>query len=958
MGGVHEQSDENEGEQMTKPQEYVDRETSSHKLLIKTIEGYLDDEVDDDTVREAYERITDGFFSVDSDWSITYINGRAARLLNREDGDVLGDCLWDTFPETRGTVFYEKAHEAVEQQRPVSFDGYYEVLDVWFHVNAYPSEDGLSVYFRDVTEEVERKKELERHGQIVESCPDALWMFSADLEEVLFVNSAYEDVLGQSIETLKDNPTAFVEATHPDDRDLLREKMHRAKEGRGVDFEVRVNPEEGYGRHVWARGQPVYEDGELVAVCGFTRDITERVERRHEIRKMKKRLDLAVESGNVGVWDWDVETGRVAVDENWNEHVGRGEPVDEIAVEDWESLVHTEDLSEAYEAIEEHFEGETEEYDVEFRMRNKDEEEWRWIRSVGRVVERDEDGEPQRAVGVHIDIDDRKRNEAALERRNRYLRRIQDASQRMLSATTREEVERIAVESSKKVFDDAEFYRWDDGFLRSENGEVGSGDGSPAWEAFSRGELMVTDIDEGRTQVYSDVSQKCSCDGSGEDVPPRRLDAPVGDDGVLAVHIRSLCVCDTVVRFVNSVTTSAETSLERIENERELQDAAESLRERNDELRRLSEINDVVRSLIKKVVDADSQEEIRRTICEQLLEVEGWEYTWFAEEDGNDVEATCCSDEEFTERLIGSLDGSPLEESLEDGEVRVVDDIARTDVSDWRRTVLDAGYLSAATVPVRYGSRRLGVLEVYSSQTGSFDGKYSEALVDAAKIAGYAITASEQMDAILSGGFERLTVRIDQDDVDCVFSRFVEEFDQGFRINAVSPGDDGTLVYFRTDVETDELRSVADEMGVELSETMNGYGATVSEMSVVDKAMDLGGRVSRYGPGEGSIHVDVDLPQGRDARDLLEAVSDEYPTVELVARKSNEKPELGEEPLSDLTERQRTVLRLAYESGFFETPREKTGQELADTMGITATTFHQHLRSAEEKMVDAVLDTD
>jgi len=50
------------------------------------------------------------------------------------------------------------------------------------------------------------------------------------------------------------------------------------------------------------------------------------------------------------------------------------------------------------------------------------------------------------------------------------------------------------------------------------------------------------------------------------------------------------------------------------------------------------------------------------------------------------------------------------------------------------------------------------------------------------------------------------------------------------------------------------------------------------------------------------------------------------------------------------------VLRLAYESGFFKTPREKTGQDLAESLGITATTFHQHLRSAERKIVDSILD--
>jgi PAS domain S-box-containing protein len=916
------------------------REVNGHRLLVESIEGYVDRKVDDETVREAYGRVTDGFFSVDRDWRFTYVNERAMRMLNTDEG-VIGERLWDAFPGAEGTVFYEKAHEAVESQCPVSFDGYYEPLESWFHVNAYPSEDGLSVYFRDVTEEMKSERELERHSRIVESCRDALWMFTADFDEALFVNSAYEDVVGQPAEALDDDPTAFIEAAHPGDRDLLRGKMERAKDGEDVDFEVRGNPKEGYERHLWVRGQPVYEDDELVAVSGFTRDVTERVEREREAREMRERLDLAVEVAEMGVWDWDVTTGEVEVNRNWNELVGRVPGDGAVTVEGWEALVHPDDLPEARREVDEHLEGETERYDIEFRMSDGD-GGWLWVRSVGRVVERDEDGEPERAVGVHLDIDERKENERALERRNEYLDEIQDATRRMISATETEEVGGILVEAASEVFEDADFYSWEEGVLRKsgDGTEIDSRDGGPVWEAFSGGETVVTDS------------------GDTEEGYGRSVDAPVGDDGVLSVKTSSASVHDSVVCFLDSVTASAEASLERIGKERDLRVVAERLRERNGELHRLSEIDEVVRRLIKEVVDADSHDEIRRTVCGRLLEVEDWDYVWFAEEDEGGVDATCCSDEGFTERLVGSLNGSPVLRTLEDGEVRVVEDVARCEVSDWRRTVLDNGYLSAATVPVSYGSRRLGVLEVYSSETGSFEDGYVDALIDAGMVAGYAITALEQMEALLSGGFDRLTLRIDEDEVDCVFSRLVDELGADFRVNAVASGGERTLAYFRTEAEDKALEAVADEIGVELSETMKGYGARVGEMSVVDKAKELGGRVSRYGPGGGGLEVDVDLPQGTDARNLLDAVSDEYPSTELVARRSEDEHEPDDEPLGELTDRQRTVLRLAHESGFFETPREKTGQELAGSMGITATTFHQHLRSAEKKLTDAVLDAE
>lgn len=1047
---------------------------SSHRLLIEAIDGYVDEEVGDEAVREAYERITDGFFAVDEDWEITYINRKATELLGADRSEVLGDCLWDAFPDTRGSIFHKKSQTAMEEQRPVSYEGYYGFLDKWFQVNAYPSEDGLSVYFREVTEEKEKEKEIELQACAVDRLNDILWIFEPGFTEVLFVNSAYEEILGQSVEALDENPTAFLDATHPDDRDLMREKMDEVSSGESVDFEVRVNPDEEYGRWIWINGEPIYDDGELTAVAGFSRDVTERKEREREleryeafveessdaitlldedgtvrynsrsverilghgkgervgekafdyvhpddrervaekfaefvendeekvketefrlrkgdgsyawveavatdasgvdgfvvnvrditerrereqaVREIKERLDLAVEAGNLGVWEWDVENGEFTIDVDRYSMLGDMPelPLDStITVDDWEENTHPDDLPEVWDSIERHFEGDSERFDAEMRMRGLD-GDWKWIRTIGQVVERD-GGEPVRAVGVHVDIDERKSNERRLERQNKYLDRIKDASREMIAAESSEGVEEVLVGVGEELFEEADFYRWDDGKLRNEGEEVSNRGDSPAWQAFTGGEVVLSAADNGEFEIYD--ADDCPCFDEGTEDEAVRLDAPVGEHGVFSVYCSSFC--EPIESFVNSVVATAETSLERVEKESRLREVVDELQKKNETLERVTEIDDVVRELIKEVVESDSRESIEETVCEQILEVEDWEHAWIVEADGDGIEPSCCCGENgFSEMLVGSVEGSPLEKSLDDGEVRVVNDVATADLTDWRRTVLNQGYLSVATIPIEYGARSFGVLEVYSSQTGAFDNGYLDALVDAAKVAGYAFTSAEQVSSILSGGFSRLTLRIDQDDVDCFFARLVRRLDHEFRINAVVPGPDGTIVYFKTDAPDEKLHDAAVSMGVELSETINGYGATASEMSVVDSAMELGGRVSRFDSGENAVVVDVDLPQGTDARDLVDVVSERNPSVELVARKSADEPEMRASPLEDLTDRQKTVLRLAYESGFFETPREKTGQDLADSLGITATTFHQHLRSAEKKIVDSILD--
>ena len=106
-------------------------------------------------IENILERVDDAFFAVDSDWNFTYFNNRAEQLLGRDRGEVLGENVWELFGEAVDLDFYDQYHRAMETQQAVSFEEYFPPLDMWFEVRAYPSEDGLSVYFADVTERKE-----------------------------------------------------------------------------------------------------------------------------------------------------------------------------------------------------------------------------------------------------------------------------------------------------------------------------------------------------------------------------------------------------------------------------------------------------------------------------------------------------------------------------------------------------------------------------------------------------------------------------------------------------------------------------------------------------------------------------------------------------------------------------------------------------------------------------------
>lgn len=103
-----------------------------------------------DLARTVYERVTDAFFAVDRGWRFTYLNEHAVDLLDVDSGAVIGENVWDVFPEAVGTAYYTESHRAMATQEPVTFTEYFPPMDEPLRMRAFPSEDGLSVHFRRV----------------------------------------------------------------------------------------------------------------------------------------------------------------------------------------------------------------------------------------------------------------------------------------------------------------------------------------------------------------------------------------------------------------------------------------------------------------------------------------------------------------------------------------------------------------------------------------------------------------------------------------------------------------------------------------------------------------------------------------------------------------------------------------------------------------------------------------
>ena len=129
---------------------------------------------------------------------------------------------------------------------------------------------------------------------------------------------------------------------------------------------------------------------------------------------------------NAGTWDWNIRTNELVINERWGEIIGYTlEELSPINITVWKRSVHPEDLKHAQDALEKHFRKEIDIYDVQFRQKHKD-GSWRWVHSLGQVIEWSAEGQPEHMSGTHMDITERKETELKLAESQQMLRNIID----------------------------------------------------------------------------------------------------------------------------------------------------------------------------------------------------------------------------------------------------------------------------------------------------------------------------------------------------------------------------------------------------------------------------------------------------------------------------------------------------------------------------------------------------
>ncbi len=367
----------------------------------------------------ALEATTDNVILLDRDFRITYINRATAALNGITQESVVGRTIWEQWPGNVGTEIERNYRRAMAEGVPVRFvHGYFESgrFDLWLEIHAYPSPDGLALFFRDISEArrqaAREAEDAERLASAMRATELGVWRCNLPLDDHPFDWSPQVRRHFGIADDEEVGVEAFLGMLHPDDRAMTADAMARAINDR-VPYDVvyRTLGRDGKTRWVRATGNAFYrDDGTPYRFDGFTVELTDRIETERTLRETQRRVEATLASADVGTWMLDVVNDRINGDANLGRLFGMTEAEAAVgSTRDYLARLHPEDREPVAKSLGKAL-AEGSVYDMEYRVLVAG--KVRWLVARGNA-ERNDDGRVVRLPGVVVDITARKEAQAA-----------------------------------------------------------------------------------------------------------------------------------------------------------------------------------------------------------------------------------------------------------------------------------------------------------------------------------------------------------------------------------------------------------------------------------------------------------------------------------------------------------------------------------------------------------------
>ncbi|MEF8881899.1 MAG: PAS domain-containing protein [Halapricum sp.] len=529
-----------------------------------------------DRYQRTLERTTDAVYALDNEWRIEYMNEKMGTRADRDPESVVGNTLWEEFPSIEGTELEDRYRTAMKSGEPVSFEQYVdEPFEYWVQIRAFPDEDGLTVFSREISSERDRdpRQLAEEYDALLASSGDAIFILDVDRSgpDVDFrfarLSPGYETQTGLTTEEVRNKTPRDV---FGDERgsELAANYRDCLERGEPVSYQEEL-PVADDARFWETSLAPVAVDDTVTRIVGIARNVTERVQREQELQRTNQRLESLIEAAPHTILEIDSKGDVLLWNQGAEEMFGwdRAEVVGEF-----NPIVPDDKQSEFADLRQRVLDG-TQIRGKEIQRESKQGKKLDLLLSAAPIM--DPDGKKEHILAVLEDITEQKRLEE-------QLRSLQETAQQLSRARASEAIAEIGIDAAADVLGFEIAGVWEAADQRDALVPIASttaarelfGEAptfmpgnSLAWDAFESGELRVYDNVQTLEQSHNPETEIKS-----------EIQVPLGEYGLISAGSTSSKVfSDTDVDLFRILGATLEAAFARASREQKLERQNERL---------------------------------------------------------------------------------------------------------------------------------------------------------------------------------------------------------------------------------------------------------------------------------------------------------------------------------------------------------------------------------------------
>lgn len=903
---------------------------------------------DETFYREVVVESTRPVLSADTGGRILFANEPITEFIERDPETLIGTNLTSIFRETAA----EQVQEAID---PGTETGRFRA-----RLSVGDSETDVSVYVaatdhgddRYLTLTLERPRETnEPIRELLARSERPLFLFDPDDATVVDCNEQACELLARSAETLRSSSVNEFIPTPAVFKSFLQD-VGTASEGRHDEFTVET--EDNKRKSVAVDASPL-DIGGHTHVFVRAQDVSEQ----NALRTQRRRRTAALDAVTEGVAILDKSFTHSYVNDAYIDLLGHEE----------RATVQGEPL--------EQFLADRSRFETTIRPEIRRGGSW-----YGRISYATGDGTSKRVSTVFEELEDGSlvvrvgkradngRENSSSNTTASQWRTLNDVSRQLAGANDVETVVNACIDTVTDVLG------FELGCLRLEEGnELEPVATTPAADTLVRNEpgfeLGVSDA--GRAyRTGEPVVRGSETETPVADLLGSSAHFPIGDHGVLTVATTDeRPVSPAQLETVSLLAATVEAALARLDRDRRHNGGSAVSTTGDAAVDTTPDSPELVLETFTELIDADSRATVEERVCSALATAERYSGAWMGAIDSTGKRL-----------LLREWDEIPKEHCAQIEDVhlsRVADGVVADALETNDLTVLDRSTLfgedgpspasdresNVCIVPLKHEDKPFGVLGVHTPD--SFGPKERRSLTVLGKGISFVLSAIENENLLLSDEFVELEFEVT--DPDCLSVALSDKLDTAVSMKrTVRNTDDEYLSYVRVkDTAPQRAREAAESIdSISACRVINDhdYGCLLEVTrpnSGAEVMMEFGATMRSAEAESGRGTLVLEAPNTVDVRRIVDAYQSYNPQSELVTKRRIDRPvraanQLRAEIEQALTKKQLSAVSTAYFSGYYEWPRESTAEEVAEAMAISASTLHQHLRHAHQKLLSSILE--